>query len=99
VTEALFRPRRCGGREGALLLTFLADGTTASGIELRHDERKFHNLALVLDVSAGFNCADVEPGDSVLFAEGQAEPLVTAAGDHLFWAAEEDVLDVFEVVR
>ena len=97
--EVLFRPRRCGGREGALALTFLADGTTASGIALQHDERTFHNLALIVDVTRDFDRTVAEPGDTVLFTEGFAERLTTAAGERLFWVAQDDVLDRFAGTR
>jgi hypothetical protein len=57
-----------------------------------------HNLAVVLDVTRNWPREVCEPGDAVLFAEGAAEPLVTAAGEKLFWCAAEQVLDLFDPV-
>lgn len=96
-SDTTFRPRRVGKRESILAMTFLADGATPAGILVSHDERKFHNLALCLDVTDGVR--GVEPGDNVLFAEGTAEPLVTAKGERLFWIAQSDICDTFEARR
>jgi hypothetical protein len=76
-----------------MALPFLADGITPGKIAIQHDSRKFKSLALVIETNS---CKTCQPGDVILFKEGQYEPLDTASGESFYWLDEHSVVMVLE---
>ena len=78
-------------KQNLMLVSFLADGKTMSGIHVVNDSRKFHPFGVVIATN---QCDAVAPGDTILFEEGRVEYVTTAEGETFGVLHENNVHDL-----
>ncbi len=92
MSETLWRPRK---PHTMIVLPYLTDGATKSGIVVAHHEKKMPNVGLVLDTNDVQAC---DPGDVVLFREGFGEPLMDSVGEKFSLVREDHVMHTMESI-